>query len=88
MNKDDDVVIVISQSGETADTLAALRLAKSKVRAAHATRALFLYNVRACWLLACAMQLAAPSPERLTLVCTCTLVLKLVSLPPRRSPRK
>jgi glucosamine--fructose-6-phosphate aminotransferase (isomerizing) len=33
MNKEDDVVIVISQSGETADTLAALRLAKSKVRA-------------------------------------------------------
>jgi glucosamine--fructose-6-phosphate aminotransferase (isomerizing) len=31
LNKDDDVVIVISQSGETADTLAALRLAKSKV---------------------------------------------------------
>jgi glucosamine 6-phosphate synthetase-like amidotransferase/phosphosugar isomerase protein len=33
MNKDEDVVIVISQSGETADTLAALRLAKSKVGA-------------------------------------------------------
>jgi glucosamine--fructose-6-phosphate aminotransferase (isomerizing) len=31
LNKDEDVVIVISQSGETADTLAALRLAKSKV---------------------------------------------------------
>jgi glucosamine 6-phosphate synthetase-like amidotransferase/phosphosugar isomerase protein len=33
LNKDEDVVIVVSQSGETADTLAALRLAKSKVRA-------------------------------------------------------
>jgi glucosamine--fructose-6-phosphate aminotransferase (isomerizing) len=39
LNKDDDVVIVISQSGETADTLAALRLAKSKVRASPAPAA-------------------------------------------------
>ena len=50
MNKDDDVVIVISQSGETADTLAALRMAKSKVRALHAflCRHLSHFSIRAC----------------------------------------
>jgi glucosamine 6-phosphate synthetase-like amidotransferase/phosphosugar isomerase protein len=38
LNKDDDVVIVISQSGETADTLAALRMAKSQVHILYISR--------------------------------------------------
>lgn len=67
---DRDVVIAISQSGETADTLAAIQLAKSKEA--------FVYGICNWW--------AHPSPvipirERIYMSGR-----KLVSLPPRRLP--
>ena len=71
--RDGDVVLVISQSGETADTLAAVREAKQS-------------KAFCAW--ASATSSALPSHARPTRACTCTPGPRSASRPPRRSQHR